>query len=189
MSNSVSGPNSRSIGKNFKKKIISKYATTNRQAGTKYHNQSQDINSRNSAKQVNAYIANKILASKFNDDKTHGSSLNQSKDVKRMKATERIRPQIKNTCDSVRRSSKRSSKSRYYDKSTASKMSDGKKQSLKKKKKNFNNTTKLSTNFNDAPPDTYVASIPTNSKYTMSINTNRHNNMSINVSNNRSGAQ
>ena len=54
MSNSVSGPTSRSIGKSFKKKMINKYATNNRQASAKYHNQSQDINSRNSAKQVSA---------------------------------------------------------------------------------------------------------------------------------------
>lgn len=84
----------------------------------KYHNQSQDINSRNSNKQVNAYIANKILVSKCTENKSHGTSLNNASDTKRMKKliflgdkvptykADKIRPMIKNSCDSVRKSQK-----------------------------------------------------------------------------------
>jgi hypothetical protein len=90
--------------------MINKYATSTRQSSTKHHNQSQEVNSRNSAKQVSAYIANKILASKYNENKSHGTSLNNTKDVHRMKklvflgeqlpakkTTDKIRPQLKNT--------------------------------------------------------------------------------------------
>lgn len=38
----------------------------------------------------------------------------------------RIKPQIKNSCDSVRKSQKRSAKSRYYDKMNSSKLSNAK---------------------------------------------------------------
>jgi serine/threonine protein kinase len=69
-------------------------------------------------------------------------------------------------------------------------MSEARKPSSKnKKKKSFNNTTKLSSHFVTPVWDQYVMPITTNSKYTMSINTNRHANMSINLSNNRSGAK
>lgn len=78
-------PTSRSIGKNYKKKIIGKYAVSNRQESAKHHNQSYDMNSRNSNKQVSAYIANKILASKYNENKSHATSINNTKETKRMK--------------------------------------------------------------------------------------------------------
>ena len=61
--------------------------------------------------------------------------------------------------------------------------------SSKSKKKNFNNTTKLSSHLMNAACDQYVVPLAPNSKYTMSINTNRHANMSINLPNNRSGAK
>lgn len=128
----------------MKKKMLTKYATGTRQASAKYHNQSQDVNSRNSAKQVNNYIANKILASKLNENKPHATSLSNTKDAKRMKklvflgdqvtnkkTTDKIRPQLKYSCESVRRSQKRNAKARYYDKSNTSKMSDAKKSNSK----------------------------------------------------------
>lgn len=172
--------------------MLTKYATGTRQASAKYHNQSQDVNSRNSAKQVNNYIANKILACKFNDNKSHGTSLSNTKDAKRMqklvflgdqitnkKTSDKIRPQIKNSCDSVRRSQKRNAKARYYEKSNTSKLSEAKKGTSKKKKKtNFNNTIKLSSNYANLPTENYMGSIPSNSKYTVSLSNN-----------NRSGAK
>ena len=204
MSNSVSGPTSRSIGKSFKKKAIGKYTTTARNATGKLHNQSQDVNSRNSGKQVNAYIANKILSSKYTENKSHATSLGNTKDLKRMKKlvflgdqssskkmADKIRPQLKNTCDSVRRSQKRGTKTRYYEnKSNMSKLSEGKKTLSKKKKHNFNNTTKLSSNLMHMPCEQFVAPVAKHSKYTVSINTNRQSNMSDSVSkHNRSGAK
>ena len=65
--------------------MIAKYAMSNREGSAKHHNQSHDINSRNSSKQVNMYITNKILGSKYNDNKSHASSINNTKDTKRMK--------------------------------------------------------------------------------------------------------
>jgi len=204
MSNSISGTTSRSIGKSFKKKMMNKYTTANRHASMKYHNQSQEVNSRNSAKQVSAYIANKMLSTKYNDNKPHATSVSNTKDTKRMKklvflgenasskkTSDKIRPQLKNTCDSVRRSQKRGTKSRYNEKSNGSKLSEGKKVlSKKKKKNNFNNTTKFSTNFMKMPCDTFAAPVAKNSKYTVSINSNRQSNMSMNISkHNRSGAK
>lgn len=184
--------------------MISKYALGSRHDSSKYHNQSHDVNSRNSAKQVNAYIANKILGTKQKDNKSHATSVSTAKDTKRMNKlvfmgeqrsnkpiTDKVRPQLKNSCESVRKSQKRSAKARYLDKSNTSKMSESKKGTSKKKKKpNFNNTTKLSSHYMNVPGDQFMQSMAPNSKYTMSINTNRHANVSINIpSNNRSGAK
>jgi hypothetical protein len=118
------------------------------------------INSRNPNKQSNAYCpdTNKIkLSSKYNENKVHATSVSNDKTAKRMKklvyfgeqtTKNRIKPQIKTTCDSVRKSQKRGTKSRYYDKISTSKMSEARKPSSKnKKKKSFNNTTKLSSHF------------------------------------------
>ena len=189
VSNSISVPTSRSIGKNYKKKIIGNYAMGNRQESAKHHNQSYDMNSRNSNKQVSAYIANKILASKYNENKAHATSINNTKDTKRMKKLvflgeqalskehqNKIHPQIK-TQAILYGSLKNRSAKRFNDKINGSKLSDSKKATSKKKKKNnFNNTTKLSGNFINMPWENYVAQFPVNSKCMMSINTNRQSN-------------
>jgi len=202
--NSISGPTSRSIGKGYKqKKITTQLYDGNKPENftTKYHNSSQVINSRNSSKQGNEYVANKILANKSNENKTHAISLSNANEAKRMKklvflgeqnSKNRVKPQLKTSWESVRKSQKRSAKSRYYDKTIGAKQSDGKKITSKsrKKKNNFNNTTKLSSHYMNVPNDQYIVPIAPNSKYTVSINTNRHANMSINLStNNRSGAK
>lgn len=106
------------------------------------------------------------------------------------KVTEKFRSTLKNSCDSMRKSVKRNSKSRYNEKSTTSKQSDSRKATSKKKKNNFNNTIKLSGHEMKVPCDSFIGHVPMSSKYTMSINTNRHNHMSINLApNNRSGAK
>lgn len=185
--------------------MTNKYFATsgaNQSVATKYHNSSQvmnTLNSRNTSKQVNNYAANKIIANKYDGNKSHSTSVSHAKDPKRMKklvylseqtTKNRIKPQLKASCDSVRKSQKRSAKNRYYEKMNSSKISETRKPSSKsRKKKNFNNTTKLSSHFINAACDQYVVPMTANSKYTMSINTNRHANMSINLSNNRSGAK
>lgn len=73
--------------------MMSKYYMSTRPDTSKYHNQSQVINSRNSTKQGSAYIANKILATKYNENKTHATSLSNAKDSKRMKKLVFLRDQ------------------------------------------------------------------------------------------------